>query len=35
VDYYSICVTDQQGVLKIKEVSYFITIIVESIVIIK
>jgi hypothetical protein len=35
VDYRSICVTNRQGVLKVKEVNYFITIIIESIIIIK
>jgi hypothetical protein len=35
VDYRLICVTDRQGVLKVKEIDYFVTIIVESIMIIE
>jgi hypothetical protein len=35
VDCRSICVTDRQGVLKVKEVDCFVTTIVESIVIIE
>jgi hypothetical protein len=35
VDYCLIYIINRQGVLKVKEVDYFVTIIVESIVIIE
>jgi hypothetical protein len=35
VDYCLICITDRQGILKVKEVDCFVTIIVEFIVIIE